>query len=56
VISAPSYGTTMIGGGAQASGGYLIVSFPNGNGWTASAGGTSVSALIVYAICADVSS
>lgn len=45
----------VIGGGAQTGGdGRLIGSFPSGNGWSASAGGTSVSAVIAYAICAIV--
>jgi hypothetical protein len=52
-----SVGKTVIGGGAQAGGdGYLTSSFPNGNGWSASAKGPSISALIVYVICATVAS
>ena len=49
-------GKTLIGGGAQTNGNALIASFPNGNGWSGTARGTSGDALIVYAICANVSS
>ena len=51
-----SIGKTLIGGGAQTNGTALVASFPSGNGWSASARGASGDALIVYAICANVSS
>ena len=51
-----SIGKTLIGGGAQTNGTALVASFPNGNRWSASARGASGDALIVYAICANVSS
>lgn len=51
-------GKTVIGGGAQSAGdgNYLIASQPYFNGWSTSAGGVTITAIVVYAICAVVSS